>query len=487
MSALGDAAVTSVLVVEDNRDLCENLAEILGDSGYRVTKALTGKEARAAIGAAPPDLVLIDLNLPDARGIDILAELRRASPETACIILTGNASLETAVEAVNRGAYAYLQKGSRMEDVVASVGRAAEKVRLEREKERLGRELREERSFSRAIVSNAALGIAVFGPDGRVLDLNRKMTDLLGSPAADMGSAGDFVALARGEPARARLREALEAGPAGPVTLEVEVALAGGVRRMWRVSTSPVAADERPREARIAIVADVTAERDLQRKVLDASRLAAIGEMAARVAHEIRNPLAGIAGAIRVLGRGVEGDPKREAFSRELLALVGRLNAFVEDLLVYARPLRVAKDDVTLAGLLDPIRSVLREHPVMRGVAFEVEDRLGRPLKADRHHLGMALQNLILNGAQAQRGKGRIRIEAEAGRDGAPRIVVLDDGPGISEDILPQLFEAFATTRIEGTGLGLSTAKRIVEAHGGSISAANRPEGGARFEIALPG
>jgi two-component system sensor histidine kinase PilS (NtrC family) len=471
----------SVLVIEDNRDLCENLSEILGGRGFHVETATTAKSGAARAREARPDVALVDLNLPDGRGMDVVGEIRRGAPDTACVIFTGNASLESAVEAVNRGAYAYLLKGGRIEDVIATVERAAERVRLEREKARLERALRDERNFSRAIVSNAALGIAVFAPDGRALELNQQMRALIGGEVAD---AAGLAALGRDDGVRERIRVALSR--LAEESFEVDVVLRDERERTWKISTSQVAGEGGRREAVVAVAADVTGERELQRRVVAASRLAAIGEMAARVAHEIRNPLAGIAGAIRVLGRGLEGDPKREPFFRELLALVSRLNAFVEDLLVFARPLKIAKEDVALAALLEPVRTVLREHPVVRGVTIEAEDWLGRPLQVDRHHFAMALQNLILNAAQASKGKGRVRIEALSGRDGCVLVRVDDDGPGIAPGVLPHIFEAFTTTRIEGTGLGLSTTKRIVEAHGGAIAAANRPEGGARFEIALP-
>jgi PAS domain S-box-containing protein len=479
------AGRSHVLVVDDNRDLCENLAEILGAQGYRVDVALSARAGAQSARAARPEVALIDLNLPDSSGMALLAELRAASPETECIILTGNASIETAVEAVNRGAYAYLIKGGRFEEVVGTVGRAAEKVRLEREKRLLEAALREERNFSRAIVSNAALGIAVVARSGEVLELNRRMAELLGGGPPPLRAA-EIAALGRDDAARARLAAAL-AGEGGPrESLEIEARIApGNGDRTWTVSTSLVAGGGDRPDAVVAVFADVTEERKLQRKLLDASRLAAIGEMAARVAHEIRNPLAGIAGAIRILGRGVEGEAKRDAFVRELLALVARLNMFVEDLLLYARPLKIAKEEVAIGVLVERLRTAQREHPLLRGVTIEVDDRLGRPIRVDPHFFGMALQNLVFNAAQAMKGRGRC-VVAAAAEDERVIVSVADEGPGLSPEIIPQLFEAFSTTRIEGTGLGLSITRRIVEAHGGTVSARNGERGGARFEVRLP-
>jgi PAS domain S-box-containing protein len=480
----------TILVVEDNRDLCENLAEILEARGYDVVTAFTARRGvELAQAERPPDVALVDLNLPDGRGMDVVAELHRRSPQTASIILTGNASLESAVEAVNRGAYAYLIKGGRVEELMSTVERAAEKIVLEREKAELERALREERNFSRAIISNAALGIAVLGPTGRVLELNRHMRELLGGAQVELHEAEGLIRLAVDAVSAERFRAILTGEKTPREPLEVEVIRPDAGRRMWRVSTSTVTGEAGRLRARIAVFTDVTEERELQKKIVSSSRLAAIGEMAARVAHEIRNPLAGIAGAIRVLSRGLESDPKREAFSRELLALVNRLNAFVEDLLVYARPLMIAKESVTLERLLAPLRHTLTEHPLLKGIHLEIDDRLGKPLHVDTHHFAMALQNLILNAAQALKGKGRVRLEvapAANGTEGAI-VAVVDEGPGIAPELLPdRLFEPFATTRPEGTGLGLSTTRRIIEGHGGTIQGINRPEGGARFEIRLP-
>jgi signal transduction histidine kinase len=489
---------TTVLVVEDNRDLLANLTEILEKRGYRVVGAPSARAGVERAASARPAVMLLDLNLPDGRGLEVLAAASRASPETATVILTGNASLESAIEAVNHGAYAYLVKGGRIEDVIATVDRAAEKVRLEGETRRLTGALRRERNFSRAVVSNAARAIAVVARDGRIVELNRKMRDLLGVGPAEASAAAAaysdreaLVALGRTPIARERIRAALSTEGCACAEREgrevdVDVRLAGGAHATWVISPSCVAGEDAVPDAVVAVVTDVTLERELQRRVVASTRLAAIGEMAARVAHEIRNPLAGIAGALRVLARPDAPAEKREAFSKELLALVGRLNAFVEDLLVLARPLRIVREPLTLERLVAPTLALLREHPALRRVTVEIEDRLGAPLHVDAHHMGLVLQNLLLNAAQALGGQGRVRIEAYADAPFGAVIAVSDDGPGIRPDLLPRLFEAFATSRPEGTGLGLSTTKRIVEAHGGSISAQNVSPGGARFEVRLP-
>jgi two-component system sensor histidine kinase PilS (NtrC family) len=469
----GVSARATVLVVDDNRDLCDNLSEILEGRGYAVRVALTVREALALAGAAPPDVALIDLNLPDGRGTDVLADIRRRSPETVGIILTGNATLDTAVEAVRHGAYAYLVKGGRIEEVIGTIDRAAEKVRLERD-------LEEQRGLSRAVLANASLGIAVVTRSGEIVEMNAHLRELVGRPRLLLRD--DLVGLAADDDGRARLGQAL-VGPAEP--FELDVALPSG-RRTWRVSTSMIRGGPRVNGATVAAIIDITDEKELQRRLIEGSRLAAIGEMAARVAHEIRNPLAGIGGAIRFLARGTADAEKRETFAREVLTLLSRLNGFVEDLLLYARPLQVSKTVVAFGDLMASVRALVADQPILHSVEIVAEDRLGRPLRADRHLLSMALQNLVQNGAQAMKGQGRLTVEAAPHEGGGVRIAVSDDGPGIAPDLLPRLFEAFATTRVEGTGLGLSTVKRVIEAHGGTISVADQPPVGARFVIRLP-
>jgi len=202
------------------------------------------------------------------------------------------------------------------------VARAAEKVRLEAEARRLSAALAQERNFSRAVVSNAARGIAVVAADGAVLELNRKMRELLGLSAGEASEARAFypdrhalASLGKDVSARERLADALAgAGPARE-QVEVEMRLATGAAAVWTVSTSSVWREDGGRDAIVAVVTDVTSEREMQKRLVEQTRLAAIGETAARVAHEIRNPLAGSRGAARPRpGRRASGEAR--AFSR---------------------------------------------------------------------------------------------------------------------------------------------------------------------------
>ncbi|GIW73100.1 MAG: hypothetical protein KatS3mg102_2642 [Planctomycetota bacterium] len=230
-------------------------------------------------------------------------------------------------------------------------------------------------------------------------------------------------------------------------------------------------------------------KRALEARLRESERLATIGELAARIAHEVRNPLAGIAGAVQLMGRGLpRGDPRR-ATVREILQQIRRLDGFIQDLLLYARPVRVRRAAVSAHELFERAMAVLREHPAFSHIAVELDDEAPeQPLFVDAGQCVAALQNLLLNAAQAQAAQeaGRIVVRRLRTPQGGDRLVVEDEGPGLDEQAQARLFEPFQSTRERGTGLGLSTVKKIVEAHGGTIGGENREHGGARFTIELP-
>ena len=217
--------------------------------------------------------------------------------------------------------------------------------------------------------------------------------------------------------------------------------------------------------------ARVEAERALRRTeaaLREQTALAQLGQMAAVVAHEVRNPLAGIRGAVQVMGRRLPAGGPEQAIVGEVVAGIDSLNDIVQDLLLFARPRPPRLGRVPVAGLMDGTVALLRDDPKFRDIVISV-DRSDVSVLADSAQLTLVLRNLVLNSAQALDGRGQIRLAARSGA-GWTDLLVLDDGPGIPPNQRDQAFEPFFTTKHRGTGLGLPTARRIVEGHGGTLT-----------------
>lgn len=227
--------------------------------------------------------------------------------------------------------------------------------------------------------------------------------------------------------------------------------------------------------------------RELERR----ERLAALGEMAAGIAHEIRNPLGGIQLYASTLAAEVADRPAAADLVRKISTGVKGLNSLVSDMLAFTRDLNLTRRDEELSeivmGSLELAAAALLEQDVRVRVHGSVE---GKRIHADRRLLERVLLNLILNGAEAigEAGIKEGQIEIRAAAAGKKMEVLIEDnGPGIPTEVLERIFDPFFTTKHTGTGLGLAIVHRIIEAHGGQIIAENRPkpERGARFRIVI--
>jgi signal transduction histidine kinase len=228
--------------------------------------------------------------------------------------------------------------------------------------------------------------------------------------------------------------------------------------------------------------------RAAQSRLLEAERLAAIGELSAAVAHGIRNPLAGIKAAAQLAQMDLEDDHPMQESIRDILAEAGKLEARIKTLLDFARPFEPQPAPTALRPLIESaiasLQSQLSEH------AIEVSIQIDPPaLEAhlDAAQIEEVLLALISNAIEAMTQGGRITITAHPDQGGqAARLEISDTGPGIPAEQLSRVFGLFFTTKSSGTGFGLAVAKKVVERHGGTITVDNRPGEGACFTIVLP-
>jgi PAS domain S-box-containing protein len=235
----------------------------------------------------------------------------------------------------------------------------------------------------------------------------------------------------------------------------------------------------------IAIRADITARKQAEERLRQQAALARVGQMAAVVAHEVRNPLAGIKGAMQVLiGRRAKDDEELRVL-RDIVARVDSLNDLISDLMVFARPRSPQLADVDLTHLAGEAVTMARRDPSAQGLDIRVEGGAAT-VHADAELVRGTLLNLLLNAGQALGGHGQVTVRV-AQADGDASIQVQDNGPGIPEPLRNQVFEPFFTTKARGGGLGLAIARRTAEIHGGAVTLTCPVSGGTVVTLTLPG
>jgi len=241
----------------------------------------------------------------------------------------------------------------------------------------------------------------------------------------------------------------------------------------------------------VEVFNDMTEVKRLEAEVQRAHTLAALGEMAATVAHEIRNPLGGIATFANLLGRGLETDDPRRRLVNKITEGVGRLNRIVTSLLTYTRPLRLNAHRVNFADLVEEATAFFEIDLERTHADISIERRYpdgALTCRIDPEQFQQVILNLLQNAIQAMPEGGTLTVQVyQAAEDTSCGILcVRDTGIGMNSEVLEKLFTPFFTTKEDGTGLGLVTCKKIVEAHGGQIRVESRPEEGTRFFITVP-
>jgi signal transduction histidine kinase len=221
-------------------------------------------------------------------------------------------------------------------------------------------------------------------------------------------------------------------------------------------------------------------------RVAQSEKLAVLGQLAAAIAHEVRNPLAVVRSAAQGLTETLPaGDAEARRSATFIIAEIDRLSNVVSSLLAFARPLRVEARPVPIDGVLERALALAGETLAQKRVRLVNRADTKLPeVHADGDLVCQALLDLLTNAAEAAPG-GEVTVGARAS-DSAVEITVADNGPGVPADMRQKIFEPFFTTRPEGTGLGLAVARQVIEAQGGLVEVSDRAGGGACFTVTLP-
>ena len=493
-----EASSVLVLVVDDTDAGRYATARILRGAGYRVAEAATGGAALASVARDRPDVVLLDVNLPDMSGLDVCRRIKQDASLTHCLVVQISASFvrpSDAVRGLEAGADAYLTEPLEPTVLVATVNAL---LRMRRA---------EDRARSAAFQLEATFdaiteGVCLLDGEGVIRNCNRALAaQAQRAPETIVGRPWEEIVLpwlgAEAAALPARLEHA---------RVQAEVAVDA---RWYEVCVDPVPQGPTSRTGAVCTVADITARKQrteedarlLARERLARSEAEAANrskdEFLAVLSHELRTPLTAILGWVRTL-RLREPDPTALAHGLEVIERNTRMQAqLIEDLLdvsrIVAGKIELERRPVVVAGVveaaLDGVRAAAEAYGVSLGT---VVDEPGLRVDGDPARLQQVVANLVSNGVKFTPAGGRVDVRVH--RDGANAVVtVRDTGRGIPAEFLPYVFDRFrqaegGITRAKGgLGLGLAIVRHLVELHGGMVAAESDGEHrGATFSVTLP-
>lgn len=471
----------SVLVVEDNRDLAENVRELFEETGAEITISYDARDAAQRVTDRAFDLAIIDLNLPGGSGVDLVPIVKESSTHAEVVLVTGDATLGSAIEAVRQGVFAYVQKPFDPSDLLTLAERALAQVTLKREREELSMELARSEALYHDVVDSVRSLLVGLDQQHRVRLWNRRVAELTGVSADEaLGQPASSLLMALEH--RAAFDGAAEEAHGRELTLPLRTR--SDTRRIVRWRLTPLTGISEA--LALAIGEDVTEAMALEARAADAEAMAAMGRMTAGLAHEIRNPLNAASLQLEIMSRTagrLEDERAREQLvgrASVVRAELTRLTQLLDEFLGLARPQRFALGPLAPAKLLEDVAAA--QDPLARqaGIELSVMAEPNVPLlRGDDAKLKQALVNLVVNAVDAmrERGRGAVRLVARS-VDDEIELRVEDDGPGLPELASHELLRAFVTTKERGTGLGLAMVKQIVEQHGGRIALEAREGGG---------
>ena len=366
------------------------------------------------------------------------------------------------------------------------VSREKQARRLLREKEHAFAELD---SLHRSIIESVQTGILTVDLHDRVRSFNRAAEEITGLFSGDVldKMIHDVI------PEYAYIVKTSGSQEDTVRRRRVEIVIHGREKRptVLGCALSPLKRDDGTQIGNILIFQDITKVKEMERAYEESRKMAFIGEMAAILAHEIRNPLASISGSIQVLRKTLKLSPVDDRLLQIILRGKDQLENFIKDFLILARPTVGVQEEIDVIAMLDDVLESVKYGPSwLEGIEIETAHPEHVLLTANRQEIRQLLWNLILNGLQALSDGGRMGIAIETSGDGDGRRWVemrfSDQGRGIEEKDLEKIFDPFFTTKEQGTGLGLAIVHRIVSGCGGDIHVDSKVGEGTVFTVKIP-
>ncbi len=520
--------ISRLLIVEDDEPQLRTLTAIMQDEGFEVIGCSTAAEGLDHIKQENVGVAIVDLRLPDLSGTRLLEQLQTLNGAVRIIINTAYGSFDSAKDAVNLGAFAYVEKAADPEELVRQVHRAfrthlqhyaddlevavaSRTSELQQANKALRREITEhketeealresEKSF-RALAENATDGILIVTDAGTCRYANKHAGQIAGCAPAALLEAG-FKDLSPADES-GNVMEVFR-NPLGWDTVPVQretVLLRKDGRRIW-VELTAAKTVWQGEPAALVVFRDVTdreaareRSRQHQAELAHVSRLSTMGEMASGIAHELNQPLFTIMNFAQTcrfkIESGRAGPDEILDNLEEITAAAEKAGQIIRRLREFVRKREPRRSTININKIIHEVVSFVESEARIDGIRLRLELALDElRVQGDTVLIQQVILNLARNGIEAMTGskvdERELTIQtSEAGSD-AIEVAVCDTGHGLSGEPVDRLFEAFFTTKPEGLGLGLSISRSIIEAEGGHLVATPNPDRGMTFRFTLP-
>ncbi len=485
---------TSILVVDDEMGIREGCRRVLAEDGYVIDLAEDGMAGLAKVQEKPYDLILVDLMMPGIGGLDLIKKINEIDPEIIVVIITGYATIETAVEATKRGAYDYLPKPFTPEALSVLVKRGLEKRELRLEAQRLSHEreqrlleLASEKGRLRSIIGCMADGVLVTNLERQLVLWNASAVRMLKLRGTDEpGKAMDHYLK---NPALIESLERILDFKDDSFSMISQEIRTDDQSSVLMAQMAPVRDEQGRLLGEVTVIRDITKLKEIEKIK---------SQFVSMVAHELRSPLAAIEGWLGVVLSGEAGgdEEQRRQWLLRAKERANSLLALVHDLLeinkIEAGKVAQKMESVQVTDVIGKIVEFFRPEAERQHVSLQMKPSVPLPaIQADIQDMEKLFTNLVSNAIKYNVENGSVTIETSLDAHFVG-IHIRDTGIGIAPADLARIFDDFfrvetkRTDRISGTGLGLTIAKKIVDSHFGHIEVESRPDKGSTFSVYLP-
>ncbi len=479
--------INKILIIEDEPDISDYLYDTLAMSGYEVRQAYDGLEGLEKIRQKKPNLVLLDIMMPKIDGLEVCRRIR-SNPETQTtriIFITAKGSLEEKLEGFQAGANDFIVKPFSSSELLA---RIEAHLRIDT----LARDLELSERRYRQLIEHSPDGILLFSPDMKLLFANSRFKGILPGKLEGLEIGCSIDALRSNSLFFSEIATLLDKVREGRiiVTRTFSISLQKGHTSYLEIRGIPSEIPAGKSLMYQVVMRDVTEKYNMEKIISRAEKINSLGILTAGIAHEINNPLAGIANAIHILKRDSIDNAKKDELLELILSNITRISRIIDDLRVFSRQERYEGGSFELVPVIEETLKLLRYQRENDQIEIHfLTNDLKPVIEGSKNQFQQMMINLLLNASQAITGAGQIKVELDRLENTHSVVIkVSDTGCGIPEDQIDQIFDPFFTTKRDwrGTGLGLAVSYRIIQLLKGTITVSSQVDKGTTFTITMP-